>query len=108
MTGPRGEILVAVMTPGPCLNFDVPASINGLVPLFLPPSDKTEEDSSLVAFQLEASSVSLNDGGKRHFTLLTSRLRHGSLLGSSGQTAHLLIEGPFLGSDSADGFLWRS
>lgn len=39
-----------------------------------------------------------NERGKRHFPLLTSRLLDGSLLGSSGQTAHSITEGPSLGS----------
>lgn len=45
-------------------------------------------------------SVGLNERGRRHFLLLTSCLLDGSLLGSSGQTAHSLNEGLFLGSDT--------
>lgn len=55
------------------------------------------------AYRLPAGSsvrVGLNERGKRHLPLGTSCLLDGSLLGSSGHTAHLLIEGLFLGSDT--------
>lgn len=62
-------------------------------------SVRQNQGGLVLSFSLEALSVSaLMRVEGDTFVLGTSRLLDGSLLGSSGQAAHLLIGGPFLGS----------
>lgn len=77
-------------------------SFNSLIPsCSIHPSVRHTGVRVVSSYRLSAGSfvcVGLNERGKRHFPLLSSCLLDGSPLGSSGQTAHSLIAGPFLGS----------